>query len=136
MIYVASPIGQVTVAREVAGGLRRWGITVTSRWHDTTGLGERDPELDSDRRSILTANLEDIARCDVLLALTHRGTPRATFGEIGWALATGKDVVWIHGIGDGRCLFDAHPRVQRVLLLEPQNVVEIARLSVTDRWRR
>lgn len=113
-VYVAAPLACVADAAMLAVDLRNAGHSVVSRWHAATAASE-DPPDEQDRRRILTASLVDLDACEVLVALTHRGTPRATFCEVAWALALGRPVVWVCGLNDeGRNIFDAHESVTSV----------------------
>lgn len=118
-VYVAAPLGAAHLATWVADELVRRGFDVVSRWHRWVGEAGQtsDPVDDTAREHILESNLEDLNRADVVVALTQVGTPRATFCEIAWALGNGLPVVWVSGPqGAGRCIFDAHRLVRRVVL--------------------
>lgn len=90
---------------------------MVSSWHSAVVASgaTSDPDDERSRAEILSTNLADLHRADVVIALCDDGTPRATFCEIGFALAIGKRVVWVHGErGEGRNSYDAHPLVARV----------------------
>jgi nucleoside 2-deoxyribosyltransferase len=109
-IYVAAALGEAHVARLIANVLANHGYAVCSHWHGLCLVSEvTDPRA---RRECLAENLADLTRCDVVVAWTAAGVPRATYGEIGYALALGKRVVWIQGErAEGACIFDADPGV-------------------------
>lgn len=110
-VYIAAPLGAVERARRVAGQCASAGYLVTSRWHTEVEPDDVDPEHASQRARILLENLFDLAQAHAVVADTSEGTPRATFGEIGYALALHRRVIWIQEEGATRCLFDAHPLV-------------------------
>ena len=119
MIYIAGPIGRARACQAFAERLRAHGIRVTSRWHREVGDEAVDPTDELVRRSILADNLEDLDRSRALVARLdladedHR--PRATWGEIGYALARGIRVFAVDALSvHGRCIFDAHPGIMRV----------------------
>lgn len=117
--YLAAPLACATVDGEpqaLASTLRAAGYAVTSRWHDMVVANEVDPTDDEKRKQILAMNLEDLDRADVVVALVDNPArePKATYGEITYALAKGKPVAWLHGPnGEGRNIFDAHALVRR-----------------------
>lgn len=112
-VYIAAPLAQKSRARYFAAVLANHGFRIASRWQRSEAMA--DPLDSRERFDALSQNLGDIERCDVLLALCDIGTPRATFGEISWALGRGKRVLWAHGDdGVGRNIFDAHRLVRRV----------------------
>jgi hypothetical protein len=122
-VYIAAPIGEFMEAERLAAHFRfsNWNpralreVRIVSRWHALIRTGQVDPRDEAERRSVLGANLDDLAVADVGIALTWRGTPKATFGEIAWLLCQGSSVVWVHGgNGEGRNIFDAHERVRLV----------------------
>jgi nucleoside 2-deoxyribosyltransferase len=116
-IYIAAPLAQAPAANEAALRLEAHGHEVVSSWHRVVSSEgwQSDPEPDRVRARILSENLADLDGAEAVLALCHEGTPRATFAEIGYALARGLTVVWSHGSErQGRNIFDAHPLVRRV----------------------
>lgn len=120
-LYVAASRDCAGQADEVAKRLRELGATVVSRWHDGQ-IKLVDPADRDVRNKILAANLEDLRRCSAVVALMHSGSPKATYAEIGWALAQKRRVFWI-GPGEGAddplaCIFDAHPAVIRLSSVE------------------
>lgn len=113
-IYIAAPLSYASRARSCAASLRFLGHVIVSTWHDSTDA-TADPTDPSVRARILRANVIDLASADCVIAMCDMGTPRATFTEIGWALAEGTPVVWVsRPTGEGRNIFDAHPLVYRV----------------------
>lgn len=115
--YVASALSEAHVARLLVRSISAAGLRVVSRWHDAVTPGQCDPTDPHTRWGVLTDNLADLRRADVVVAYTATGTPRATFAEIGYALCLALPVVWLIGPGgEGRCLFTAHPLVREVVL--------------------
>jgi nucleoside 2-deoxyribosyltransferase len=114
-VYVAAPFAFAPHAAVIASILERDGHAITSTWHrDTLGLGG-DPLAVARRKAILDVNIRDLRAAEVLVALTARGTPRATNAEIGFALALGMPVVWWQSPNwDGANIFDAHELVRVV----------------------
>lgn len=116
-IYIAASRECAGQADEIAAKLRGAGFQVKSRWHDgQTKLV--DPASADDRRRVLLANLADLEASDIVVALMRDGAPKATYGEIAWALCYGRFVYWL-GPGEGEadslaCIFDAHPYACRV----------------------
>jgi hypothetical protein len=128
IVYVAAPFGEKARASRVADDIALSGFAISSRWH-YFAKNETDPTGEDDRLSVLSINIGDLERADLLFALTDIGTPRATIGEITWALRMGKPVIWIQGPnGEGRNLFDAHPLVRRATSLEG-GLIELGRLA-------
>lgn len=114
-VYVAAPLGEVETARDVAEHLKLAGHGVVSRWVYQVDVGDCDPDDEDTRSRVLADNLVDLAQAEAIVAWTAAGRPRATYGEIAFALALGHRVVWIHSLtGYGRCLFDAHSCVTRL----------------------
>ena len=117
-IYIAAPLLEAPTANLYAAKFRFDGWTVTSRWHaDVVANGVTvDPVGAVERAAILHDNLLDLAACDVLVALTSKGTPRATLCEVAFALARGKRVIWYAGAaGQGLNIFSAHRNVTAVV---------------------
>lgn len=115
-VYLASPLSQARACCDLAEDLLDLQIVTCSQWHAAVvaAAAVRDPESDQTRRELLTLNLADIERADALVALVHIGEPRATLGEIGYALALRKPVVWVSHGWRGRNLLDAHVGVTRI----------------------
>jgi hypothetical protein len=113
-IYVAAPLGQSALADTMAGDLRVHGHVITSKWHrDATSW--LDPADGHTRLLVLRSNIVDLLAVDCVVACTGEGNPRATYGEIGFALARWIPVVWWQGAnGEGANIFDAHPAVWTV----------------------
>lgn len=126
-IYIAAPLAEAGMCCGVADACRLQGGSVISTWHEVvyqalqrSGVPSADPGRfeTAERRAILSVNIAELAACDTVLAITDRGLPRATFAEIGYALALGKRVVWLQGYhGAGANIFDAHPRVTKCEIL-------------------
>lgn len=120
-VYMAASRDCAGQADEIANKLRQVGVTVVSRWHDgqTKLVDPADPDI---RNKILAENLKDLRACSTVVALMRDGSPKATYGEIGWALAEGREVIWIgpeKGSEDPlACIFDAHPAVLRLSSLD------------------
>jgi nucleoside 2-deoxyribosyltransferase len=121
-IYVAAPLGHAVLATFVADELVRLGHDVTSRWHRRVAVAledgpVQDPVSPNERLSVLDANLRDLNGAATVVALTHVGEPRATFSEIGYAVARGKRVVWVQSWdGRGRNILDEHGLVDRLVI--------------------
>lgn len=113
-LYMAGPYGEALRVNAIGNELSVYGAHyILSTWH----VNPLPAEAVDD--SVLAAGMwQDIAqleRCEVVVAVTSRGTPRATYSEIGWALARGKSVVWVHGPERaGTNVFAQHGLVQRV----------------------
>lgn len=114
-VYVAAPYAEAKRAQAFANELSVFGPEyIVSTWH-------RDAlPVDSTDDSVLAAgmwqDITELERAEVVVALTSRGSPRATFSEIGWALARGKVVVWVHGPArEGTNIFAQHGLVRRVV---------------------
>lgn len=107
LVYIAAPLGEARVAKMVAEELTQSGVHVCSTWH-ATATGSVDPAAWGERVAVLAANLRDLEKADLVLALTAQGRPRATLSEIGYALALGREIVWLQGeAGEGGNIFDA-----------------------------
>lgn len=112
MIYIAAPLDECHVAKLIARTLRQACYRVISTWHVEVKHGDKDPPSPEVRRQILATNIDQIDRSRLVVAWTGAGVPRGTYGEIAWALATGKRVIWIQGRdGAGAMIFDAHHNV-------------------------
>jgi len=123
MIYIAAPLACFEHAASLAATLRAHGYVITSRWHDEVTSGSSDPERDEERRAVLDYNLADLDAATVVVAhlagVTDERRPRATWAEVGYALAKGKRVIWCRGpSAHARMLFDAHELVTTVTSLE------------------
>ena len=134
-VYIAGGRDLAGLADSIAADLSKLGVTVVSTWH----VGQDklvDPAAHETRATILAKNLADLKQADVVLALMFDGKPRATFGEIGHALADGARVVWWAKDGDDEraCIFDAHPSVTRVTSLRDA-VKALEQLEVVLRER-
>lgn len=112
-VYLASALGRCVHTCMVASGLCR-EFDIVSTWHRRAKPKDKDPRDDAERAAVLTDNLADIERCDVLVALLDDGEPKATWAELGYALAIGKAAVSVHDSATGRCLFDAHASCVRL----------------------
>ena len=116
LVYIAAPLGHAPLASALARELRGWGHSITSRWHDAIApLRPRvDPIQEVVRFTVLANNLVDLTRADCVVALLHRGKPKATLCEVGWALARQKPVIWFHDDRPRtRNVFDSHGLVLR-----------------------
>lgn len=113
-IYVAGPRASAARANRVALTLRDRGHRPVSRWHvDAKPLV--DPLNPAVRAEVLYDNTEDLVSADLILALMDEGLPRATYAEIGYALALDKKIIWVGSLEDEAraCIYDSHPRVMR-----------------------
>lgn len=119
-VYIAASREAAGDADVIAGKLQADDLLVVSHWHvNETKLV--DPSNAQTRHDILKANLVDLEDADVVVALMDRCNPKATYAEIGYALAEGSLVVWVGPAAtddpsDDRlaCIFDAHHHVLRV----------------------
>ncbi len=120
-VYVAGPLAYAMRSAEVAEGLTSAGFEVVSSWIPAA-LAENGELRNLQARATRQAqNEQDIRRADVLLALTAEGTPRATFAEIGFALALECPVLWFQGVaGEGENLFDANMLVKVELVIHAE----------------
>lgn len=113
-IYVASAFGEIHFAKAIAHELQEHGYRIRSTWHETAKPGATDP-LDGRRADIFKVNRDDLESADVVVAFVARGTPRAAYCEIGFAIAQAKPVIWWVGPeGEGRNTFDAYEKSEIV----------------------
>lgn len=114
-IYVAAPRALAGRANAFAKDLRANGQEVVSRWH-VDGDPIVDPKSSDFRQKVLFENTVDLCQCDVLVALMDSGNPRATYCEIGYALAMEKHVIWISESENDElaCIYDSHPKVKKM----------------------
>src|SRR5689334_19474121 len=106
-LYVAAPYAHKTDARNVAFTARAVGFSIASTWHDQPN--EDEDTLSEERRAaIVRVLVSELARADVLVALTAEGRPRSTLVEVGIAIGLGKPVVFLQDGMRGRLLFDSH----------------------------
>ncbi len=118
-IYLASALSNAALCNDLAAELGCAGFVVTSNWHFIVASDgtTSDPEAAASRIDILAANLADLASADVIVGICHIGVGKATYAEIGYALAIGREVVWVQGFcNEGRSLFDSHRLVRRILI--------------------
>lgn len=116
-VYLAASLPRASHVETIAFALRR-AFTVVSGWHARSN-GTKDPRDEEERASICALNLAELVQADVVVVMVEddRYEPRATFGEMGYALALCKPVVVVHYSGTGRCILDSHPLVVRLDLL-------------------
>lgn len=113
-IYIACPLAHVTEAKRIAYRLSLEGHDVISRWHNIVQPGDVDPKDDDTRIDLLKQNVSDLMFAELVVVFAANGGGSATWGEVGFACAIGKPVVWWHGPnGEGRNLWDCHPSVRR-----------------------
>jgi nucleoside 2-deoxyribosyltransferase len=121
-VYIAAPLATAREAYAVGLALKRASpnMELVSRWlHRCLEKPACDPDAPLEREVILWNNIIDIERADIVIALTGNGTPKATFGDIVWALAKEKPVVWIANWSQGRNIWDAHWAVTRINTPDP-----------------
>lgn len=137
-VYVAASREVAGYADKVAKMLAERGIEVTSKWHtgQTKIVDPTDPDV---RTTIVCDNLSDLQEADAVLAIMTEGSPKATYAEIGYALAEGHAVFWL-GPSDGEpdplaCIFDAHPLVMRDDSLESilRQIVSLDQIPLLQR---
>jgi nucleoside 2-deoxyribosyltransferase len=115
-VYIAAPLGEQARARAARESLTAAGLHVVSTWHERVAAGEPEPEADEDREYAAKSCARELARAQVLLAMTNQGVPRGTFVEVGMALAMAIPVFWLvpRETNDPRgTVFDSHPYVTR-----------------------
>lgn len=134
-VYMAGSRDVAGEANSLALLIEKDGATVVSQWH----RGEPklvDPTKHGTRAAVLESNLRDLNQAHVVVALMDRAAPKATYAEIGWALARGIPVVWIGSDApeDPRsCIFNAHHLVLLVSSeLEARRVVR--EISIDKNW--
>lgn len=89
-IYIAAPKRHAARARAAAAQLTR--LSVVSTWHRTDPPSADPGDYDAACR-ILEANLADMRRAHIVLALTSETEGRETYVEIGRALALSLPVI-------------------------------------------
>ena len=120
-VYIATALANYNVAVLWASKLEKAGHTVSSHWHAEVRKASassivpvpRDPFSEVERVAVLRANINDLMSSDAVLAITQDDAGKATYCEIGWALAAGIRVVWLQSEGRGRNIFDADTLVTR-----------------------
>lgn len=131
--YLASAYGNYGLVGEWAQDLSR-NLTIVSTWHAIPFADDRTDEALTDEayREIGERNLEEIRACDVLIAFMATGSPEATYAEIGYALALGKRVVYVHAGKRGRKrVLDTLPQVRRVdLAIERSPIAAIVNAAL------
>ncbi len=106
-IYLAAPLALVNDAKFASRHMVSRGHEVVSTWHEFVFRGDKDPLNPVARREILELNIRELEKAQFVVAIMTYGVPRATYSEIGYALALSIPVVWI---GDGNVnIFNAHP---------------------------
>lgn len=111
-VYIAAPRALAPRAQRLAEKFREAGFSVVSKWH-SHGEPIVDSTRASDRTSALYDNTIDLHMADYIVALMDEGEPKATYCEIGYAIAIDRMVFWVKGRGDSprACIYDSHPRV-------------------------
>lgn len=110
-VYVAAPYPERARAEAAAATLRAHGLDVCSTWHDHATDAE-DPVSRAERCRVLEANLDDLDKASIVLAMLDRGRGRCGLVEIGYALARGAWVVLLCQPGDAPLgIADSHRRV-------------------------
>lgn len=112
-VYLAAALSTAERVEAIASRLRD-SFRVVSTWHARNKVGARDPRNHELREAICQQNLAELCGADVIVCLVDEGEPRATYGELGYALALCKGAVVAHDSGTGRCILDAHPLVVRL----------------------
>ena len=114
-IYIATALSNVGFAAVWAHRFNRGGHVVVSSWIDAVGAHAVDPDDRVTRAGILETNLGDLHLADVVFAFTPDTKGKATYGEIGYALARGIRVLWLAPDGGvGANVFDSHSLVTRI----------------------
>jgi nucleoside 2-deoxyribosyltransferase len=110
-------MGEAHVADLLRALLDRAGFHVVSRWTDRLRTQSVRPSRE-EMAAIHRANSAELDDADLVVAWTAAGTPRATYSEIGYALARGKPVLWLQGPnGEGSNSYDTEALV-RVLAVD------------------
>lgn len=118
-VYVAAPRGEAYVAALLGEQLIHAGFTLVSRWVERFHA-QGDHVTREQLAAIHRANQAELASADLVVAWTAEGEPKATYGEIGQALALGTRVLWIQGPGGaGGNSYDTE-RLVRVVELDPK----------------
>lgn len=134
-VYMAASRDCAGRADSLAKELTRAGVRIVSRWHDGQ-IRLVDPHDPAVRQQILRDNLSDLDAAGVVVALMDDGKPRATYAEIGYALAEGKMVLWLTRTpceSDSiACIFDAHRSVVRVA--SEEGLIEIVGTLQMFEW--
>jgi nucleoside 2-deoxyribosyltransferase len=112
-VYLAAALARARFVEAVAAGLRGT-YDVVSGWHSRHNGSSRDPRDDDERTEICSTNLAELVGADVAVVMVDDGEPRATYGELGFALALCKPCVFVHDSGTGRCILDSHSLVVRL----------------------
>jgi nucleoside 2-deoxyribosyltransferase len=123
-VYVAAPTEHAASADHFGSYLRTAiGAEIVSTWQTETDL-EKSPRDPATRADKLARNLSQIDRATVFVCLTCGGRPVTTLCELGYAVARGIPVVWVHGAKDESALFDAHANVTVFITENPFRVVD------------
>jgi hypothetical protein len=131
-VFLAAPLTQAVWADAMGRRLATLGHAVTSRWHRTSQV--LDPDDLRARAAILRHNVYDLDRAEACIVLASRGPARAMYGDAVYALLANKAVIWVHGAqGEGRCLWDSHPSVVRMV---DQGDDEALSASIAEKLRR
>lgn len=95
--YVAAPLADAPVVREVHGCLRLLGIEATSSWAETCDdAPERLDDMPLDEvRALAALNDHALATSDVVLVLPREGAGREMYAEARLAIAIGLPVIWV-----------------------------------------
>jgi hypothetical protein len=123
-VFISSPVEQARPADNFGGYLRTAiGAEIVSTWHNEPDV-EKYPKDQATRAEKLAMNLSQIDRASVFVCLTCGGRPVTTLCELGYAVARGIPVVWVHGAKDESALFDAHANVTVFITENPFRVVD------------
>lgn len=101
-IYLAGRYSRRRELAEYANDLEALGYEVTSRWLSGSHGLKRDPNNDTERGKFAAEDVEDVQRCDILIAFTEESDAGGSAGrggrhvEFGLALALKKEI-WIVG---------------------------------------
>ena len=118
-IFISSPVEQSSAADRFGSYLgTATGAEIVSTWHAEPDV-EKYPKEAATRAEKLAMNLSQIDRATVFICLTCGGRPVTTLCELGYAVARGIPVVWVHGAKDESALFDAHASVTVFITSNP-----------------
>jgi nucleoside 2-deoxyribosyltransferase len=122
--YISAPSEHSSAAERFGSYLHTSiGVEIISTWHASADV-EKYPKDAATRAECLTQDLSQIDRATVFVCLTCGGHPVTTLCELGYAVARGKPVVWVHGAKDESALFDAHANVTVFVTDNPFRVVD------------
>lgn len=95
-IYVAAPLADAPLVRDVHAQLRAHGLVPVSHWAERQGDDPNDNFDDAEEvQAKLRLNDAGVAAADVFLVLAREGAGGEMFCEAARALALGAPVIWV-----------------------------------------